>query len=135
MHDEVFEEVRLLSMRTIEDYVKTIMNLGEHLEPVELTTINIEISAEAKNIQQEKIKTVLDIQLLLSNVKNSIKIADLVLYPAVEIIFNHSKRLMKIKNIVLAALENKIKINDIKLNVTVLIIFQNIMGIVTLFYS
>lgn len=40
------------------------MNLDEYLEPVELAAINIEISAEAKSIQQQKIKTVLDIQLI-----------------------------------------------------------------------
>lgn len=111
------------------------MNLDEYLGPVELTAINIEISDKANNIQQEKIKTILDIQLLLSNVKNSIKVVDLVLYPSVEIIYDHSKRLIKTKNIVLAALENKFKINNIKLNVIVLIFFKNRMCILTLIYS
>lgn len=98
------------------------MNSGEYLGPVELTSTNMEILTEANYIQQEKIKTILEVQLFLSNVKKSIKVVNMVFHPPVEIMYEHSKRLMKTKNMVLAALKNLMKINDIKLDVTVFLI-------------
>lgn len=136
MHDKVVSEVQLLLTKTIEEYTKTIMNSGEYLEPIELAAISNEISIEANYMQQEKIKTILEVQLFLSNVKNSIKIADMALCPTLDLIYDHSKRLKKMKIIVLIALQNKIKINDIKLNVTLLIIIgQKHSGTLTLSYS
>lgn len=119
-------EVQLLLTRTIEEYAEIIKNSGEYLEPLPsiLTATINEISIEANYIQQEKIKTLLDVQLFLSNVKNSIRIANMVLSPTLDLIYDHSKRLKKTKKIVLIALENKIKINDIKLNVILNIIID-----------
>lgn len=116
----------MLLTRTIEEYAEIIKNSGEYLEPLPsiLTATINEISIEANYIQQEKIKTLLDVQLFLSNVKNSIRIANMVLSPTLDLIYDHSKRLKKTKKIVLIALENKIKINDIKLNVILNIIID-----------
>lgn len=97
------------------------MNSGEYLGPVELIPTNMEILTEANHIQQEKIRTILEVQLFLSYVKKSIKVVDMVFHPSVEIIYEHSERLMKAKNMVLVALENLMKINDIKLDVTIII--------------
>lgn len=117
LYDEVSEGIQSLWIKTVEKFDKTIIESNESLSPSESTAINNKILTEASSIHQEKIKTILDIQLFLSDVKDAVKVIDMVLNPAIEIIYGHSRRLMKARNIVLIALDTKFKTNDLKLNV------------------
>ncbi|VVC38361.1 Hypothetical protein CINCED_3A023370 [Cinara cedri] len=116
-HDEMLEDIQLLLMKTVGDFNKTIMDSGEHLSPGEFIAFNNEIFTEAISLQQEKIKTVLKVQLFLSDVKDAIKVIDTVLSSATEIYCGHLKRLMDARNTVLVGLEAKFKINDSNLEV------------------
>lgn len=93
------------------------MNSGESLSPAESVVIFEEMTAIANKAQRKKIKTVMDIQLFLRNVKKTIEIIDTMLGPTMEIFYGHSKRLTKARHVVLVALDRKFKKNDLKLNV------------------
>lgn len=102
---------------TLEEFNTSIIEANESLDPGESTAINNQILTEANRVHQEKIKTILDIQLFLSDVKDAVNVIDTVLDPAMEIIYGHSGRLMNARNIVLIALDTKFKTNDLELNV------------------
>lgn len=115
--DEMSEDIHLVMTETVEGFNKTIMDSGEHLGAGEFTEFNDEMFTEAIDAQQEKYKTVLSVQLFLSDVKDAIRVIDTVLGPATEIYSGHLKRVMDARNTVLVALKAKIKLNDSNLKV------------------
>lgn len=117
LNDEVFEGVQSILTKTVEECDKTITESNESLSPNKSAAINIKMFTEASRIEQENIKTILDIKLFLIDVKDAVKVIDMVLSFTIEIIIGHSRRLMKARNIVLMALDTKLKTNDSKLNV------------------
>lgn len=80
------------------------------------------VSNEVNALQEEKNKTIANVQVCLNDVKDAIKVIDMVLSAAVEIIHGHTKRLTKARHIVLVALDTKLKINDSKIKV---IVYEN----------
>jgi len=117
LHDEVIEGIRSLSRRAVDEYVRTVADCGEHLGPDELTAVHDEMSAAESTAQRERIKNILDVQLLMSDVKHAIRAIGTVLGPALGIVHGHLKRLMRARNAVLVALETTFKRNDSKSNV------------------
>lgn len=117
MYDEVSDEIQKLLLKTIEQYDKTITDAGESLSLGEFVAVNNKMSTVAHGLREGKIKTILDVQLFLSDVKHTIKSIDAVLEPALETIHGHRRRSTEAQNVVLAALEKKLKLNDSELNV------------------
>lgn len=117
LHDEVFDEIQKLLLNAIEQYDRTITDSGECLSLGEFVAVNKNISTLAHGLRVEKIKSILDVQLHLSDVKNTIESIDTVLEPVLEMIRGHRRRLADAKNAVLAALETKSKLNDSDLKV------------------
>jgi len=104
-------------MKTIKAFDKTITKADESLSLGEFTAMNNELSIEAYNLRQEKIETILDVQLFLSDIKDAIRGVYVVLSPVIEIIYDHLSRLTDMKNIIFEALENNFSINNLKLDV------------------
>lgn len=118
----MFNEIQITFKNIIEEFHKSILDSGESLSPKEFTAISNKMLTEAYDIGKEKIQSILDIQLFLSDVKDCIKINATILNPALEIINGRSKRLIEVKVIISEALEKKFKFNDSKLNVIIIVI-------------
>lgn len=117
LQKSAFEEIQLLLTKTIAEFEHTAIESDELFSPGEFMAINSAMATEAINLQQERMKKTLQVQLLLSDVKNAINKIGAMLNPAMEIIYRRSERLMKARNIVFVALDTKFQTNDSKLNV------------------
>lgn len=118
----MFQEIESLLTKAIEEFDKTIRDAGESLCPREFTAINNKMSTEANDLGRDKMKSILDVQLFLSDVKDTVKTIRVVLNPAIEIINVRSKRLTEVKYILSGALEMKFKSNDSELNVNIVVL-------------
>lgn len=94
------------------------MGSDEFLSPGESIAINDAMVTKTTNLQQENMKTTLEVQLLLSDVKNAVNNIGEILGPVLEIIYRHSKRFKKARDIVFVALDKTFKINDSELEVS-----------------
>lgn len=103
--------------QTVDEFVRFVEDAGERISSGELTAINDEIATIANTAQQEKVKNVLDVQLLLKNIKDSIKAICITFRPAYEIIRDHLKRSLEARNAVSEALEATLIKNDSESNV------------------
>jgi len=121
LYDEVSDEIQKLLLKAIEQYDKTITDSGESLSLEEFVAVNKKMSTVAHGLREGKTKTILDVQLFLSDVKHTTKAIDMVLEPALEMIHGHRRRSTEARNVVLAALEKKSKLNDSELDVRSLI--------------
>lgn len=118
LHREGFEAIRLLLARTLAEFDNTVIGSNEFLSPRESTTINDAMVTETTKLQQEKMKTTLEVQLLLSDVKKAFnKIGD-ILSPVIELIYGYSRRFIKARDIVFVALDTTFKTNDSELEVS-----------------
>lgn len=109
--------IQLLLTRTLAEFDNAVIGSDEFLSPGESTVINVEMVTETKNLQQEKIKITLEVQLLLSDVKNIVNEIGAILSPAIEIINSYSGRFMKARDIFFVAMDTKFKTNDSELEV------------------
>jgi len=109
--------IQLLLTRTLAEFDNAVLGSDEFLSPGESLVINDEMVTETKNLQQEKIKLTLEVQLLLSDVKNIVNEIGALLSPAIEIIYNYSDRFMKARDIFFVAMDTKFKTNDSELEV------------------
>jgi len=118
LHSEGFEAIRLLLTRTLAEFDNTVKGSNEFLSSRESTVINDAMMTETTKLQQEKMKTTLEVQLLLSDVKNALNEIGAILSPVIELIFRHSGRFMKARDIVFVALDKTFKINYSELDVS-----------------
>jgi len=109
--------IQLLLTRTLAEFDNTVIGSDEFLSPGESTVINDAMVTETKNLQQEKMKITLEVQLFLSDVKDIVNKIGAILSPAIEIIYGYSTRLIKARDIFFAALDTKFKTNDSELEV------------------
>lgn len=119
LHSEVYEGIQLLLMKSMAELNNTVIDSDEFLSPKESTVINNAITNEAIRLQQEKMKSILEVQLFLSDVKNAIKIIGSMIRPAIEILCSHFGRLMKARNMFFVALNKQFKTNDSELEVII----------------
>lgn len=110
----------MILTNTIAELNQIVMDSGESFSPSESVEIFEEMTTVANKALQEKIKTIMDIQLFLKDVKEAIKIIDIVFGPAIEIVNGHSRRLRKARHVFLRVLDGILKRNDLKLNVMTL---------------
>jgi len=117
LHSEGFEAIRLLLTRTLTEFENTVLGSNEFLSPSESAAINDVMVTETTKLQQKKMKTTLEVQLLLSDVKNVVNKIVAILSPVVELIYGHSVRFMKARYIAFEALDTTFKTNDSELEV------------------
>lgn len=125
LHSEGFEAIRLLLTRTLAEFDNTVKDSNEFLSSRESTAINDAMVTETTKLQQEKMKMTLEVQLLLSDAKNALNEIGDILSPVVELIYGHSRRFMKARDIVFVALDTTFKTNDSELEVSDDIIYFN----------
>jgi len=118
-HNEAFEAIPSLLTKTVAEFDNTVMGSNEFLSPSESTTINSAMVTEAIDLQQEKMKIMLEVQLLLSDVKNAVNKIVAMLSPTIEIIHGRSGRLMKARDSVFVAMDTMFKTNDSELSVII----------------
>jgi hypothetical protein len=119
--DKAPEDIQSLSMKTLEELDRIMKDSGESLSPDEITAIGEEMLNEADGLLQDITETIMDVRLLLSDVKVAIQVIYELLRVSIDIIDGHSKRLTEARNIVLVALETNLRFNDTELNVILLI--------------
>lgn len=118
LHSEGFKAIQLLLIRTLKEFDNTVMDSDEFLSPSESTAINDAMVTETTKLQQKKMKTSLEVQLLLSDVKNVINKIFAILSPVIELIYGHSGRYMKARDIAFEALDKTFKTNGSELEVS-----------------
>ncbi|XP_025417001.1 uncharacterized protein LOC112688152 isoform X2 [Sipha flava] len=117
--DKAPEDIQSLSMKTLEELDRIMKDSGESLSPDEITAIGEEMLNEADGLLQDITETIMDVRLLLSDVKVAIQVIYELLRVSIDIIDGHSKRLTEARNIVLVALETNLRFNDTELNIFV----------------
>ncbi|XP_050057142.1 uncharacterized protein LOC114122403 [Aphis gossypii] len=115
LHSEAYESIQSLLAKTMKELNNTVIDSDEFLSPKESTVINNAITNEAISLQQEKMKSTLEVQLFLSDVKNVINTIGSMIRPAIEILCSHFGRLMKARNMFFVALDKQFKTNDSEL--------------------
>ncbi|KAF0767286.1 DUF4455 domain-containing protein [Aphis craccivora] len=115
LHSEAYEAIQSLLTKTMAELDNTIIDSNEFLSSKESTLINNAITNEAISLQQEKMKSSLEVQLFLSDIKNVIIIIGSMIRPAIEILCSHFGRLMKARNMFFVALDKQFKTNDSEL--------------------
>jgi len=118
LNSEGFEAIRLLLTRTLSEFDNNVMDSNEFLSSSESTAINDAMVTETTKFQQENMKTTLEVQLLLSDVKNVVNKIGAILSPVIELIYDHSGRFLKARDIVFVALDTTFKTNDSELEVS-----------------
>lgn len=119
--DKVSEDIKSLSTDTVDELNGIIKESGESLSPDELTAIAGEMLNEAGGLLQCTTEAIIEAQLLMSGVKEAVRVIHQVLDISINIIDGHSKRLTKARNTILVALRKQLKSNDTKLTVTPLL--------------
>ncbi|KAE9527257.1 hypothetical protein AGLY_012955 [Aphis glycines] len=115
LHSEAYESIQSLLTKTMEELNSTVIDSDEFLSPKESTMINNAITNKAISLQQEKMKSTLEVQLFLSDIKNVINIIGSMIRPVIEILCSHFERLMKARNMFFVALDKQFKTNDSEL--------------------
>jgi len=118
LHSKGFEAIRILLTKTLVEFDNTVKDSNEFLTPGESMAVNDAMVTETTNLQQEEMKITLEVQLLLSDIKSVVKKIGTILSPALEIIYAHSGRFMKARDIVFVALDTTFKTNDSALEVS-----------------
>lgn len=108
----------MLLTKTLAEFGNTVKDSNEFLTPSESTVINDAMVTETTHLQQEKMKITLEVQLLLSDIKNVVNKISTILSPVIEIIYGHSGRFMNARDIVFVALDTTFKTNDSELEVS-----------------
>jgi len=110
--------IQLLLTRTFEEFDNTVKGSNEFLSPGESMAINHAMVTKTTHLQQENMKTTLEVQLFLSDVKNAISDIGKILDPIIEIVYGHLGRFMKARDIVCVALDKTFKTNNSELEVS-----------------
>lgn len=120
LHNEIINDVQMILTNTMGELNQILIDLGLSPSSAESAAIFGEMTTITKKAQNENVKTILDIQVFLRDVKESIKTIGTILSPAMEIFYRHSERLAKVKRVIAVALDKKFKSNDLKFNVMIL---------------
>jgi len=117
--DEVYEELQLPLKETVEEFVNIIKNSNVYLSPSEITDVHNRMSVEMDTVREYMKQNVVNVEIMVQNIKDAIKTIEIILDPVLETVSSHVKDLLQAKEEVLAVLEETIKDDDFKLNVTI----------------